>query len=280
MRGVRTTRLVLWAGALFFGALGLLVLDATQRLQGREQAGDVLFVPAQTVVALFADGVTGVAGTVGEIGQLRQENRRLVAQNQDLQARNLQAEQALLENAQLKSLLGFQRQHATHTYQPARVIGYGSNNLLPMVTLDQGGASGIKPGMAVVASGGLLGRVLRVGPRWSHVLPITNPSSSVAVAISGTDGPATGILQTEPDQGLGLSLVPATARLQTGAWVLTSGTGGGFPPNIPVGVIISSRQQDVALFQTALVQPAVDVARVQDVLVMTDFVPINVPAGQ
>ena len=72
----------MWAGALLFGALGLLVLDATQRLQGREQAGDVLFVPAQTVVALFVDGVTGVAGTVGEIGQLRQENHRLAAQNE------------------------------------------------------------------------------------------------------------------------------------------------------------------------------------------------------
>lgn len=270
----------MWAGALLFGALGLLVLDATQRLQGREQAGDVLFVPAQTVVALFVDGVTGVAGTVGEIGQLRQENHRLAAQNEQLQARNLQAEQALIENAQLKSLVGFREQHADHTFQAARVIGYGSNNLLPMVTLDQGGSSGIKPGMAVVASGGLLGRVLRVGAHWSHVLPIVNPSSSVAVAISGTEGPATGILQSESDQGLTLSLVPATARLQPGAWVLTSGTGGAFPPNIPVGVIISSRQQDVALFQTARVQPAVDFDRVQDVLVITDFVPINVPSGQ
>jgi cell shape-determining protein MreC len=84
----------------------------------------------------------------------------------------------------------------------------------------------------------------------------------------------------ETGRGLTLSLVPAAVRLQAGAWVLTSGTGGEFPPNVPVGVIISSRQQDVALFQTALVQPAVDVEHVQDALVITDFVPINAPQAQ
>ena len=221
-----------------------------------------------------------MASTVNEMGNIRQQNHQLVSENQRLQSQNLQAEQALLENAQLKALLGFKQQHNDHTYQPARVIGYGSNNLLPMVTLDQGATAGIKPGMTVVASGGLLGRVLRVGSHWSHVLPIGNPSSSVAVAISGTTGPATGILQMDTGHGLTLSLVPATERLQPGAWVLTSGTGGAFPPNVPVGVIASSSQQDVALFQTALVQPAVDAAHVQDALVITDFVPINVPPAQ
>lgn len=270
----------MWAGAMLMAALGLLVLDATQRLEGREQAGDALFVPAQAIVASVADGVGGVASTVNEMGQLRQQNRQLVAENQQLRAQSLEAEQALLENAQLKALLGFEQQHKDHTYQPARVIGYGSNNLLPMLTLDQGATAGIKPGMSVVASGGLLGRVIRVGSHWSHVLPINNPSSSVAVAISGTSGPATGILQMETGQGMTLSLVPAAERLQPGAWVLTSGTGGAFPPNVPVGVIVSSRQQDVALFQTALVQPAVDVDHVQDALVITDFVPINAPQAQ
>src|SRR5579859_1122492 len=148
----------MWAGAMLMAALGLLVLDATQRLQGREQAGDVLFAPAQAIVAILVDGVGGVASTVNDMGTIRQQNYQLLTENQRLQAQNLQAEQALLENAQLKALLGFKQQHADHTYQPARVIGYGSNNLLPMVTLDQGATVGIKPGMTVVASGGLLGR--------------------------------------------------------------------------------------------------------------------------
>ncbi|MGH2625713.1 MAG: rod shape-determining protein MreC, partial [Anaerolineales bacterium] len=57
--------------------------------------------------------------------------------------------------------------------------------------------------------------------------------------------------------------------------VLTSGLGGLFPPNVPVGQVISVRRRDFELFQQAVIQPTVDFERLQIVLVITNYNPIT-----
>jgi rod shape-determining protein MreC len=58
--------------------------------------------------------------------------------------------------------------------------------------------------------------------------------------------------------------------------VLTSGLGGGFPADIPIGKVISVQKRDFAVFQQAVIQPSVDYANLEIVLVITNFRPIPV----
>jgi rod shape-determining protein MreC len=74
---------------------------------------------------------------------------------------------------------------------------------------------------------------------------------------------------------LSIDLIPQDAELQAGDLVFTSGIGGLFPSNILVGQVSSVRQEAQALFQKATVQPVVDFTRLEIVLVIVNFQPVD-----
>jgi rod shape-determining protein MreC len=64
--------------------------------------------------------------------------------------------------------------------------------------------------------------------------------------------------------------------VEDGDVVITSGLGGGYPPDLIVGQVLNVRKRDYELFQQATVQPAVDFARLEIVLVITNFRPVDI----
>ena len=71
-------------------------------------------------------------------------------------------------------------------------------------------------------------------------------------------------------------MLPLDAKVQPGNLIMTSGLGGRFPPNILVGQVVSTRKLAYALFQEASVQPVVDFRRLEIVLVIVNFQPVNI----
>ncbi|MHB9091769.1 MAG: rod shape-determining protein MreC, partial [Chloroflexota bacterium] len=64
-------------------------------------------------------------------------------------------------------------------------------------------------------------------------------------------------------------------KLEVDQWIVTSSLGGGFPAGVPIGKIVAVRQRDVEPFQEATIEPAVDFARLETVMVITSFVPVR-----
>jgi rod shape-determining protein MreC len=58
--------------------------------------------------------------------------------------------------------------------------------------------------------------------------------------------------------------------------VFTSGLGGNFPRQILIGQITDVERRDSDIYQVATVQPTVDFARLEAVLVVTGFEPVEV----
>lgn len=56
--------------------------------------------------------------------------------------------------------------------------------------------------------------------------------------------------------------------------VLTSGLAGTLPRGLVIGQVTAVEQKDIALFQEAVVRPAVDYREVELVLVITSFQPL------
>jgi rod shape-determining protein MreC len=75
---------------------------------------------------------------------------------------------------------------------------------------------------------------------------------------------------------ISLDLISQEANVQPGDLVLTSGLGGNFPAEILVGQVASVRGTATDLFQQAAVQPAVDFSRLDIVLVIIDFRPVEI----
>jgi rod shape-determining protein MreC len=65
-------------------------------------------------------------------------------------------------------------------------------------------------------------------------------------------------------------------ELKSGEIVLSSGLGGAYPSDLLIGQVISVIKRQTDLFQSAVVQPVVDFANLNAVLVITNFRPVEI----
>jgi rod shape-determining protein MreC len=204
---------------------------------------------------------------------LRQENTELQAEVANLQTEVIALQQQVSEVELLAALLDFARSQRENEYLAASVVFRDPRPFLKYVVIDVGSDDGILSGMPVVGPEGLVGRVDAVTANAARVQLITDPDSNVNVRLQPSD--STAVLLGSITSDLSLDLIPIDATINAGDLVLTSGLGGNFPPNILVGQVASVRSTATSLFQQAAIQPAVDLSRLDIVLVVVNFRPID-----
>jgi rod shape-determining protein MreC len=208
-----------------------------------------------------------------DIASLRQENAQLRAENASLQTEIIALQQQVSEIELLSALLDFARARPENAYQAAAVIGQDPSPFLHYVIINRGSDDGIRRGMPVVAQQGLVGRVAQVTASAARVELITDPAAQVSVRLQPSD--VDGVLSGSITSDLVIDLIPQDAQLQAGDLVFTSGIGGTYPGNILIGQVSNVRQEATALFQSASVQPVVDFTRLEIVLIIVNFQPLD-----
>ena len=128
--------------------------------------------------------------------------------------------------------------------------------------------------MPVVTNQGLVGRVDAVIADASRVQLITDPASSINVYLQNAETDA--ILIGSVTGDLSLDMISQDASVEPGDLILTSGLGGGYPSDLIVGQVATMRSLEYELFQQATVQPAADFSRLDIVLVITNFRPVDI----
>ena len=128
--------------------------------------------------------------------------------------------------------------------------------------------------MPVVTNQGLIGRVSAVIADAARVQLVTDPSAAVNVRLQNADTDAVLIGSVTGD--LGLEMISQDIEVQDGDVVLTSGLGGDYPPDLLVGQLLNLRKRDYELFQQASVQSTVDFSRLEIVLVIMNFKPVDI----
>ncbi len=120
----------------------------------------------------------------------------------------------------------------------------------------------------MISPDGLVGRVVEVRPGASIVQVLTDPASTVGAHVVRTRTP--GIVEGEPSGALRFKYMARDgAQIEVGDVLVTSGQGGLFPRGIPVGRVRSIDDRGAALFHYAVLEPAVNFSRVDDVLLIT-----------
>ncbi|MBI3160659.1 MAG: rod shape-determining protein MreC [Chloroflexi bacterium] len=230
------------------------------------------FLAFQTLFAAPAD-----------TARLQQENAQLQQEVSQLQAQVIALQQQVTEVEILSALLDFARAQPANEYQAAAVIGRDPSPFLQYILINRGSDDGLRRGMPVVSAQGLVGRIAAVTANAARVQLISDPASLVDVRIQPAE--ADGILNGSVTADLFITQIPVSASIQPGDLVLTSGLGGQYPANILVGQITSVRSEATALFQLASVGPVSDLTRLEIVLVIINFRPIDIapllptPAG-
>lgn len=235
------------------------------------------------ITAPVEEGLTAIGNQLGDLTQtvrdlrdLRQRNKELEAENAALLLEIVRLREVEHEAVLKGELLNFARENPSFQIQGAhvmgRVIGKDPNNLQRSITLDVGTEVGIARNMPVVTERGLVGRISQAGNGWSKALLIIDGSSSVNALCQSTR--AEGLIRGLPDGTLQMEAIPQADTVSVGDTVLTSGLGGNFPRQIPIGQITSVERQDNELYQTATVHPTVDFQHLEAVLVITSFEPM------
>lgn len=227
--------------------------------------------------APFENVLTGVFRPVatflsdaGNINNLQDENARLRVQNEDLRNKVTQLQQDTQEIGDLRSALNVQKNQGADTKVAANVLARDAQAFVDVISIDKGAGAGIKPGMVVLsAQGSLLGTVTSVKGDVSFVRLITDTKSKVNAQV--VESKAEGSLEGTPNRGLIFNL--SQAEIKVGDTVVTSGLGGNYPKDLPIGRVsdVSGTAQD--LFRKVKVEPLVRLSTTNTVLVLTSFTP-------
>jgi rod shape-determining protein MreC len=234
------------------------------------------FRPIQGAVNDVARGVASMAAAVAEIDRLRVENEALLAENERLTTENARLDEIRRENESLTGLLQM-KAGFDFTTTAATVIARESSEFRRLVILDRGTNDGIKVGdVAVAAGGALAGRVSEVGPDSAKVVLVTDAGSTVIGQL--TTNAATGQVVGGLDDGvLIMSQIDSSETVTVGDEVVTAGIelGGGirspYPKGLLLGQVIDVRRDANDVVQTAYLQPAANLDKLEYVLVILDY---------
>ena len=231
-------------------------------------------VNAQTWISDRYMGVVDFLTAPRNVAALLQSNTELEAEVARLQTQVIDLQQQVTETNILSALVDFARANPEYSYKAASVIGRDPSPFLRYVIINAGSNEGVLPGMPVVTDKGLVGRVDAVIGEAARVQLVTDAASAVDVRLqaSNTEAMLVGSVTGE----LSLNMISQDAVVKAGDVVLTSGLGGTYPANILVGQVVSIRKLQSELFQQAAIQPNVDFTRLQFVLVITNFNPVNI----
>jgi rod shape-determining protein MreC len=209
-----------------------------------------------------------------DVASLRQRNSELESEVSELQAQVIQLQQQVGETDILAALVDFSRARSENSYQAAAVIGFDPSPFLHYVIINVGSNDGILRGMPVVTDQGLVGRVDAVIADAARVQLITDAASKVNVRLQNAETDASLVGSVTGD--VTLDLIPQDVTIEEGDLVLTSGLGGGYPPDLIVGQVVNLRSRDFDLFKQATVQPVVDFNGLKIVLVIVNFKPVDI----
>lgn len=251
--------------------VGHIVLISVQVVVGPNTTllGSVVFGAfgeSQRAVASAVGAARGVWDGYGSIRNLREENRTLREVVAQLELR-VQQQQALVQRAHgLERLLGMRESVDVPTLS-ARVIAADASPWFRTLTVDRGHRDGVLEDMAVIAPGGIVGRVVgSPGPWAAKVQPLVDRHAAAGARIERTRIPGV-VVGVDDTSVLQMEYVSNLEDVRTGDTVLASGTDGIYPPGFAIGSV-TSVERGPGLYKAIGVEPFIDVARLEKVLVV------------
>ncbi len=230
--------------------------------------------PFERAIVHTQGAVYGVWHNYLYLRGVRQENRDLKAQIEQLRLEQVRLSQDASQARRLQVLLGFKEQSILET-MPAQVVGSSGSEQSRSLFLDKGGDDGLKKNMAVITSDGVVGKVFQVYPHTAQVLLINDQTSGLGAIVERLR--LQGIVRGSPNGETMLEKVMADEEVQAGDKVITTGGDGIFPKGLPVGSIVKVSSSD--LFLKIRLRPAADLSRLEEVLVITKMQDVAPAAG-
>jgi rod shape-determining protein MreC len=253
--------------SLFLLSLFLTAYSAKNPAVARVGTSLVLkgIAPALQLADVVRNGcAAGWSGYVNLI-QTAHDNDALRHKLGELESRVALLNEAERENLRLRELLNFSVENNARGIT-ASVIGGDPSGWIKGIVINKGSKHGVAPGMAVIHSQGVVGQVISVTSASAKVLLVSDHASGVDVLMQTSR--ARGVVEGAGERVCELKFVTKDVQVRVGEQVITSGMDGVYPKGIPVGHVAQVGNSGAGLFQPIEIKPAVDLSRLEEVLLV------------
>ena len=234
--------------SLFFGFLAavaglivglfMLVLSLVAPASYATVRGVALDATAPITGALAEVGATakGLIGGAGNYWDAASQNSKLKSERAMLRRQLIRAQAINQENRQLKAALGL-RQRSRDAIAAGRIVGSSFESPRRFAVISVGRSDGVVVGMPVRTADGLVGRVVDAGEIASRVLLVSDRANIVPARILRGGAP---VISTGRGDGT-VDIRPLEVGrnpFKPGDIIVTSGTGGLYPPLVPIARVV------------------------------------------
>jgi len=267
MEFVRRNRVLLSSASLLLVSLLLFSLSIRSPSRRDPLASLVLeiFSPLQGAVTWIQDGIGDVWHGYLSLISVRRQNELLRARVDSLEADLVRLAEVEHSNQRLRDLLSF-RSQLEGKVLGARIIARDPLPWFRTLTVDLGEKDGIRPGMAVLAPRGVVGRVTQVSRSAARVLLLTDHNSGIEAIVQRSR--ARGIVQGTQEHGCRMNYLARDVDVVAGDRIVTSGLDGIFPKGIIIGEIADVSLEHRGLLRSGAVIPSVDLDALEEVLIV------------
>ncbi|RSD23307.1 rod shape-determining protein MreC [Mesobacillus subterraneus] len=225
----------------------------------------------QSLVSRPANYIAGVVENLQDLQNTYQENKELKKRVDDMARLEAKVYSLEKENEELQEILD--KQESLADYEPIQAvrIARSPERWNELIVINKGTANGVEKNMAVITAKGLIGKVKSTTPFSATVQLVSSidPTNRIS-AILQAEEPLYGTIEgyDKKNELLLLKGLPYDAKVEKGQNVVTTGMGGIFPKDLPIGKVVKVVPDEFGLNQTAYIKPEANLYDVEHVMVV------------
>ena len=223
------------------------------------------FAPVVRVTDAVFSSVKGAGASYIDLRHAREENLELREKVDQLTAERNTALERAAELDRLRTQLALPPR-PQYRELAANVISRNASLWFRRLTIDRGTLDGVKRDMPVATAGGIVGRVIAVGPNFAMVQVITDKHAGVGAMLQASR--AMGEIRGLDNDRCELKNISTSEKVEVGESVVTTGLDRIYPKGLLVGTVESIEADPNAPWHKIVVKPAAPVDRIEHVLVL------------
>jgi len=223
------------------------------------------FAPVVRVADSVFSAVKGVGASYIDVKNAREENTELRERVELLTAERNKALEDAAELGLLRAQLALPSRPPYHEVA-ANVISRNASLWFRRLTIDRGALDGVKKDMPVATAGGIVGRVISVGPNFAMVQVITDKHAGVGAMLQSSR--AMGEVRGLDSDRCELKSISTSEKVEVGESIVTTGLDRIYPKGLLIGTVESVEVDPNAPWHKIIVKPGAPVDRAEHLLVL------------
>lgn len=269
MKNIFTSRRLVIGVIVVIVAIGAITLGARAHNSEKEPSLPVRVISdvsgwTSNIVNAPIRAIKGGFDSIDELMNTYQENDRLTKRVDDLAQTKVQLQVLQQENRALKDQLKISDTLTDYKVVNAVVTSRSPSNWQTQLIIDKGTNAGLKKGLSVMGSGGLIGRITQVNTTNAKVELLSDNSQvsdRFAIRVQNSAGETVDGIITSFNQSKNLIVmgqITSSVSVKKGDLVTTSGLGGVTPSGLYVGKVEKVGSDNYGLSKKIYIKPATD----------------------